>query len=193
MITDFRRRFWVCLPFTLPILALSPTIQGFLGLADRLAFARSDWLSLALASAVFFYGGWPFLTSLVDEIGKRRPGMMTLIGLAIAVAYVYSAAVVLGLRGEVFFWETATLIDVMLLGHWIEMRSVLGASGALEALVRLLPATAHRLASNGDAEDVPLGALRIGDVVLVKPGEKVPVDGLLREGRSSLNKGDARR
>ena len=159
MIADFRRRFWFSLILTLPILALSPAIQGFLGLGGRLGFAGSDWLSLALASAVFFYGGWPFLNGLGHEIALRRPGMMTLIGLAITVAYVYSAAVVLGLRGEVFFWETATLIDVMLVGHWIEMRSVLGASGALEALVRLLPATAHRLRPDGAAEEVAVSAL----------------------------------
>jgi Cu2+-exporting ATPase len=187
MIADFRRRFWISLILTLPILALSPAIQGFLGLDHRLHFAGSTWISLVLASAVFFYGGWPFLAGLVAEVSNRQPGMMTLIGLAITVAYVYSASVVLGLAGEVFFWETATLIDVMLLGHWIEMRSVLGASAALEALVRLLPATAHRLKADGSTEEVPISALKPGDRVLAKPGEKVPVDGIIREGRSTLN------
>jgi Cu2+-exporting ATPase len=187
MIADYRRRFWVCLLLTLPILGLSPVIQGFLHLGDRLRFPGADWVSLALASAVFFYGGRPFLIGLGREIGARRPGMMTLIGLAITVAYVYSAAVVFGLAGEVFFWETATLIDVMLVGHWIEMRSVLGASGALEALVRLLPATAHRIGPGGSIEEVPVSALAVGDRVLIRPGDKVPVDGVVREGRSSLN------
>src|SRR5438876_9854178 len=113
--------------------------------------------------------------------------MMTLVGLAISVAYLYSAAVVFGLRGTVFFWETATLIDIMLLGHWIEMRSVMGASRALEELVRLLPAEAHRLRSDGSTEDVPVTNLRQGDVVLVKPSERIPADGEITEGRTSVN------
>ena len=149
MITDFRRRFWVSLALTVPILVLSPLIQGWLGLSDSLAFTGDGYVLFALASVVFFYGGWPFLTGLLSELKNRQPAMMTLISLAIAVAYVYSAAVTFGLQGEVFFWELATLIDVMLLGHWIEMRSVMGASRALEALVELLPATAHKLTGNG--------------------------------------------
>ena len=152
MIADFRRRFWVSLALTVPIVALSPMIQHWLGLREALAFPRSDYLLFALSSVVFFYGGWPFLSGLVAELRDSRPGMMTLISLAISVAYVYSSAVTFGLAGEMFFWELATLIDVMLLGHWIEMRSVLGASGALEALVRLLPATAHRLKPDGGTE-----------------------------------------
>jgi Cu2+-exporting ATPase len=139
-----------------------------------------------LASAVYFYGGWPFLKGLREELGRRQPGMMTLIALAISVAYVYSAAVVLGLAGQVFFWELATLIDVMLLGHWIEMRSVMGASKALEELARLMPSTAHRL-GDGTVEEVPVEALKPGDRVLVKPGEKIPVDGVVIEGRTTLN------
>src|SRR5205807_1309057 len=142
-----------------------------------LAFPGDRYVEFAFASAIYFYGGWPFLTGLIAELRTRLPGMMTLVGLAISVAYLYSAAVVLGFRGTVFFWETATLIDIMLLGHWIEMRSVMGASRALEELVRLLPAEAHRLHSDGSTEDVPVTNLRQGDVVLVKPGERIPSDG----------------
>jgi P-type Cu2+ transporter len=113
--------------------------------------------------------------------------MMTLVSLAISVAYLYSSAVVFGLPGEVFFWELATLVDVMLLGHWLEMKSIMGASGALESLVRLLPTEAHRVKPDGTTEDVPVDDLKPGDRVLVKPGEKVPTDGLIIEGTSSLN------
>lgn len=185
MIADFRRRFWAALVLTVPILALSPMIQAFLGL-EALAFAGDAYVLLALSSVVFFYGGWPFLRGLMSELGKRQPGMMTLISLAISVAYFYSGAVVLGVKGGVFFWELATLIDVMLLGHWIEMRSVMGASGALEKLVKLMPAEAHRVTDDG-TEDVPVTELMRGDRVLVKPGEKIPTDGAVVEGRTTVN------
>ncbi len=187
MIADYRRRFWVSLVLTVPVLALSPMIQRFLGVREALFFPGSDYLLFALSAVVFFYGGWPFLKGLVNELSRGRPGMMTLIALAISVAFLYSSAVVFGLSGKVFFWELATLIDVMLLGHWIEMRSVMGASGALEALVRLLPATAHRIFENGDQEEVPISELKPGDRVLVKPGEKVPIDGIIVSGRSNFN------
>ncbi len=187
MIADFRRRFWVSLALTVPILLLSPMIRAVLGLEAVLAFPGDQFVLLVLSSAVYFYGGWPFLAGLVRELGDRQPGMMTLISLAITVAYAYSAAVVLGVAGQVFFWELATLIDVMLLGHWIEMRSVLGASGALEALVQLLPATATRLRGDGGGEEVPVAELVVGDRVLVRPGEKVPVDGVIVAGRSSFD------
>ncbi len=185
MIADFRRRFWVSLGLTLPILVLSPLVQRFLGYS--LAFPGDRWVLWLLASAVFFYGGWPFLKGFRQELRQRQPGMMTLIALAITVAYAYSTVVVFGLAGKVFFWELATLIDVMLLGHWIEMRSVLGASRALEELVRLLPSTAHRLQPDGTLREVPVSELRPGDRVLVRPGEKVPVDGVVVDGRSSVN------
>ena len=187
MIADYRRRFWISLFLTVPILLLSPMIQDLLGLMDALAFAGSELVLLALASIVFFYGGWPFLTGLFGELRNGRPGMMTLISVAISAAYIYSSAVVLGLQGEIFYWELATLIDVMLLGHWIEMRSVLGASGALEALVRLLPSTASRIKDDGTSEEVPVTELRPGDKVLVRPGDKVPIDGIIVSGRSSFN------
>ncbi len=187
MIADFRRRFWVSLALTVPILSLSPLIQRFLGLGDLFQF-RGDMLVLfGLSTIVFFYGGWPFLTGFVREVKSRSIGMMTLIAVAITTAYVYSAAVVFGLPGDVFFWELATLIDVMLLGHWIEMRSVMGASRALEALAELMPSDAHRLADDGSVTDIPLGDLLVGDRILVRPGEKVPADGRITEGRTSLN------
>src|ERR671918_2262280 len=150
---DFRRRFWISLALTVPVLATSEMVQHFLGLRHVLAFPGDRWVEFAFATAVYFYGGRPFLAGLVSELRRRLPGMMTLVGLAISVAYVYSAAVVFGLPGGVFFWETATLIDIMLLGHWIEMRSVLGASRALEQLVRLLPAEAHRVRHDGSTAD----------------------------------------
>ncbi|MFP4055382.1 MAG: heavy metal translocating P-type ATPase [Candidatus Brocadiia bacterium] len=187
MVADFRRRFWVSLVLSVPILALAPLIQEWLGLAETLAFPGDSIVQLALATVVFFYGGWPFLKGLAGELRGRQPGMMTLIGLAIIVAYGYSSAVVLGLPGKVFFWELATLIVVMLLGHWIEMKSVMGASGALEELVKLLPAEAHRLSEDGSTEDVPVDELAEGDRVLVKPGEKIPVDGVVAEGRTTVN------
>ncbi|HYU27740.1 MAG TPA: heavy metal translocating P-type ATPase [Gemmatimonadales bacterium] len=187
MVADFRRRFWISLALTLPVLATSEMIQDFLGVGRVLAFPGDRHVGFAFASAVYFYGGWPFLTGLITEWRKRLPGMMTLVGLSITVAYAYSAAVVLGLPGNVFFWETATLIDIMLLGHWIEMRSVLGASRALEELVRLLPAEAHRLRPEGSTEDVPVTELRQDDLVLVKPGERIPADGAITEGRTTVN------
>ena len=186
MVSDFRRRFWICLALTVPVVLLSPMIQRRLGIG-RVAFTGQDWVQLLLASLVFFYGGWPFLSGLFSELSRRRPGMMTLIGLATSVAYFYSTAVVFGVPGEGFFWELATLIDIMLLGHWVEMRSVMGASRALEELVKLLPSDAHRLREDGSTEDIPLSEVRKGDRILVKPGEKVGTDGVIAAGRSSLN------
>lgn len=186
MIEDFRRRFWVSLVLTLPILFLSPMLRKIFGL-EALAFPGDRYLLFGLASAVYFYGGWPFLKGLFSELRERRPGMMTLIAVAITTAYAYSSLVTFGLPGKVFFWELATLIDIMLLGHWIEMRSVLGASRALEELARLMPSTAHRLLPNGATEEVPLEDLRPGDRVLVRPGEKIPADGQVLEGQSAVN------
>ena len=187
MVADFRRRFWVSLTLTIPVIVLSPMIQGFLGLRDTLRFPGDSYIQWALASVIFIYGGWPFLKGLFSELRKKNPGMMTLIALAITVAYVYSSAVVFGLTGKVFFWELATLIDVMLLGHWIEMKSVMGASKALESLVQLMPSEAHRVTDSGGTEDVPVTELQPGDKVVVKPGEKVPIDGQITEGRTSVN------
>ena len=187
MVADFRRRFWVSLILSVPVLALSPLIQAWLGLGEALAFPGDRSVQAVLATVIYFYGGWPFLRGVAGELGGRQPGMMTLIGLAITVAWGYSTLVALGLHGEVFFWELATLIDIMLLGHWIEMKSVLGASGALESLVRLMPAEAHLVGAGGATRDVPVAELGHGDRVLVKPGEKVPTDGTIVEGETSVN------
>jgi P-type Cu2+ transporter len=187
MVADFRRRFWVSLVLSVPILALAPLIQKALGLEETLDFTGDAVVQLAFSTVVFFYGGKPFLTGLYGELRSANPGMMTLIGLAIGVAYGYSAAVVIGVPGEVFFWELATLIDVMLLGHWIEMRSIMGASSALEALVLLMPSEAHRVLTDGNTEDIPVSHLQPGDRVVIRPGEKVPVDGVVIEGRTSVN------
>lgn len=187
MVADFRKRFWVSLVLSVPVVALAPMIQEWLGLRETTRFPGDTLIQFVFASAVFFYGGWPFLWGLFDELRRRSPGMMTLIALATAVAYGYSTAVVFGLPGMGFFWELATLVDIMLLGHWIEMRSVLGASRALEELVRLMPAEAHRLKADGSTVNVPLSELRPGDRVLIRPGEKVPVDGIIVEGQTTLN------
>jgi len=187
MVADFRKRFWVSLIFTVPILILSPMIQEFLGFREEARFAGDMYVLWALSSVVFFYGGWPFLRGIAEELGKRQPAMMTLIAVAIATAYVYSSIVVFGLPGKVLFWELATLIDIMLLGHWIEMKSIMGASRALEELARLMPSDAHKLTADGTVRDVPLDELGNGDRVLVKPGEKIPVDGEVVEGQTSVN------
>lgn len=185
MVADFRRRFFLSLALMVPILALSPMIQMFLGADWR--FSGDSWLLLALATVLFAYGGKPFLTGAVDELRQKAPAMMTLIAMAITVAYVYSALTVFVLRGNDFFWELATLIVIMLLGHWIEMRSVMGASRALDELVKLMPDTAHVLQADGTTSDVPVGTINTGDAVLVKPGEKIPIDGRIVEGRSAVN------
>ncbi|MBU2493294.1 MAG: copper-translocating P-type ATPase [Bacteroidetes bacterium] len=187
MVEDFKKRFWISLIFTIPILLLSPLIQELIGLKDSLNFTGDLYLLFALSSFVFFYGGYPFLKGLIDELKKKQPGMMTLIALAISVAYFYSAAVVFGVRGEVFFWELATLIDIMLLGHWIEMRSVMGASKALEELAKLMPDEAHQIKDNGDVVDVSVAKLKHQDKLLIKPGEKIPADGRIFEGKTSIN------
>jgi Cu2+-exporting ATPase len=187
MAADFRRRFWISLALTVPVLALSPMIRQFLGVSETLSFNGDSWALLLISSAIFVYGGYPFLSGLAGELADRKPGMMTLIGMAITVAYGYSAAVVIGLSGRLFFWELATLIDVMLLGHWVEMKSVMGASRALEELAKLMPTEAHRISGDGESEDVPVEELESGDRVLVKPGEKIPVDGEIIEGATSVN------
>jgi len=187
MVRDFRKRFIVSIIITIPVLLLSPLIQGFLNIEAFMKFPGDLYVLFALSTAIYFYGGWPFLKGLYKEIRSKQPGMMTLIGLAITVAYVYSSAVVFGLEGKVFFWELATLIVVMLLGHWIEMRSVMGASSALNELARLMPKDAHRINPDDETTDVPLEELEKGDKVLVKPGEKFPADGVILKGDTSVN------
>ncbi len=187
MVEDFRKRFWVSVLLTVPVLLLSPMIQKILGLGAVLQFPGYTYVLWAFASAVFAYGGYPFLKGLVEELSVRTPGMMTLIALAISVAYGYSSVVVFGLPGKFFFWELATLIDIMLLGHWIEMKSVMGASRALEELAKLMPSDAHKIMPDGKVVDVPLHQLGSGDRVLVKPGEKIPADGMIVEGETSVD------
>jgi Cu2+-exporting ATPase len=187
MVADFRRRFWVSLALTIPVLALSPMIQVFLGLGQALRFTGDLYVLFALSSAIFFYGGYPFLKGLFDELKEAQPGMMTLIAVAVTVAYAYSSIVVFGLPGKIFFWELATLIDIMLLGHWIEMKSVMGASRALEELAELMPSDAHKVMPDGSTKDVSIEEIQQGDKVLIKPGEKIPVDGEVVEGESSVN------
>ncbi|MGB9929341.1 MAG: heavy metal translocating P-type ATPase [Methanosarcina sp.] len=184
MLEDFRNRFIVSMILTIPVLLLSPTIQDFFNFELRVPGA--ELITFVLSSVVYFYGGYPFLKGMKEELAEKSPGMMTLIAIAISVAYFYSSAVVFGLHGEVFFWELVTLIDVMLLGHWLEMRSVMGASRALEELIKIMPSVAH-LKQNGDFVDVNVDQLKIGNEVLVKPGEKVPVDGAVVDGTSSVN------
>jgi len=184
MIEDFKKRFWVSLILTLPVLLLSPMIQNWLGL--DWVFRGDKYLLFALSSIIYFYGGYPFLKGLFEELGKKTPGMMTLIAVAISAAYLYSSAVVFGLEGKTFFWELATLIVVMLLGHWLEMRSVLGASKALEALAALMPDEAN-LVHDDHIMKVKVSELENGNIILIKPGEKVPADGIIIEGNSDLN------
>jgi Cu2+-exporting ATPase len=185
MIKDFKKRFWISLALTVPVLILSPMIQDILSYSLDLPYAK--YILFTISTFIFFYGGWPFLTGLVDELKKKQPGMMTLIAVAITVAWGYSSATTFGLEGKTFFWELATLIDVMLLGHWIEMKSVLGASQSLQKLVELMPSDAHRLDKDGNTEDVKVDELRENDRVLVRPGEKIPVDGEVKEGESHVN------
>jgi Cu2+-exporting ATPase len=187
MAGDFKRRFWISLAVTVPVLVFSPFLQNVFGLKTLFEFPGDSYVLFGLSSFIYFYGGYPFLKGLFSELGSRQPGMMTLIGLALSVAYFYSGAVVFGIEGKFFFWELVTLIDIMLLGHWIEMRSVMGASKALEQLARLLPSEAHLVRSDGATKDVPLSRVEKGDRVLVKPGEKIPTDGEVTEGESSVN------
>jgi len=180
----FKRRFFVCLALTIPVLVFSEAIQTWF--SYTLTVPYQSYSLLILAAIIYVYGGWPFLKGLTQELRRAQPGMMTLIGTAISVAFFFSATTVFLPVGKDFFWELATLIDVMLLGHWIEARSVLGASRALEELVRIMPTIAH-LVKDGDIKDVSVSELRSGDVVLIRPGEKIPSDGIVIDGESYVN------
>ncbi len=184
MTEDYKRRFVWSVILTVPILVLSPEVQNALGYT--IDFLGKDIVLWFLSTIIYVYGGKPFLVGLIDEVRKKLPGMMTLIGVAISVAYLYSTAVIFIIPGKTFFWELATLIDIMLLGHWIEMKSVLGASKALEKLAKALPTIAH-LVKNGEYVDVHVSKLKPGDKILVKPGEKIPVDGVIIEGSTSVD------
>ncbi len=181
----FRDKFWISLLLTLPALVWSDMMQEWLGFRAP-TFPGSGYIAAAAGTAVYFYGGWVFLQGAWRELKERLPGMMTLISLAITVAFGFSAAVTLGYGGNALWWELATLVTIMLLGHWMEMRSIAQASGALQELAKLLPSTAVRVV-NGGEEEVPVTELRDGDLVLVRPGASVPADGVVREGRSSVN------
>ncbi len=186
MIRDFRKRFWISIVFTIPVLLLSPMIQDLLGFEFALVPDFDKYILFALSSVVYFYGGWPFLAGLINELKQKQPGMMTLIAVAISVAWGYSTATTFGVAGSTFFWELVTLIDIMLLGHWIEMKSVLGASRSLQKLVEMMPSEAHLL-KDGETKDVKVDQLKKDDIVVVRPGEKIPVDGVVADGESNVN------
>ena len=183
----FRSRFWVCLALSIPVLVFSAAVQEFLGFSMP-QFAGSNWVAPVFSVIIFAIGGVPFLQMAVPELRNRQPGMMMLISLAITVAFVYSVAAFFLIPTEMgFFWELVTLIDIMLLGHWIEMRSIRQASGALNELAKLMPDTAERVLPDGQTEDVPTGQLRAGDLVLVRPGASIPADGEVHTGESDVN------
>ncbi len=182
----FRNRFWLSLVLTLPILYLSEDIQSWFGY-EAITFPGAEWVGPVFGTVLFFYGGWPFLQGLVHEMRARQPGMMTLISLAITVAYAYSVAVTLGLPGMALYWELSTLIVIMLLGHWIEMASVEGASKALEHLAELVPNEARLLRDDGSTETVPVHELSEGAHILIRPGDQIPADGVVVDGASSVN------
>jgi Cu2+-exporting ATPase len=183
-IADFKKRFYICLVLTIPVLILSAPVQSLLGF--KFSFPGDLAMLFLISTFVFFYGGYPFLNGALREIKNRAIGMMTLIAMAISVAYFYSSAVVFGLAGMVFFWELVTLIDIMLLGHWIEMKSVMGASQALEKLSQLIPDKAH-LIEGKETLDINTKELKEGNIILVKPGEKIPTDGIVIRGESFVN------
>jgi Cu2+-exporting ATPase len=185
MIEDFKKRFFISIIVTVPVLLLSPMIQDWFNFTIK--FTGSSYVLLGLSTFIYFYGGWPFLTGFIDEMKEKNPGMMTLIAMAITVAFLYSGATVLGLKGSDFFWELATLIDIMLLGHWIEMRSVVSASNALDKLAELIPDEAHLIKGEDEIVDVSVDELNTGDKILIKPGEKLPADGLIVKGSSAVN------
>jgi len=182
----FRNRFWICMVLSIPVILCSPTIQGWFNY-EGIQFPGSAWITPLLSVVIFIIGGLPFLKMAAGELQKRQPGMMTLISLAISVAFVYSLAALLFSLGRSFFWELVTLIDVMLLGHWMEMRSIRQASGALDQLAQLLPDEAERIKADGSTEKVPVNALEQGDLFLVRPGESIAADGKVIEGESAVN------
>jgi len=181
----FRRKFWVSLLLTIPAIVWGEMIPQLLGFTPP-SFPGSHWIPLVFGTAVFFYGGWVFVRGAWQELADRQPGMMTLISLAISVAFVFSVAISFGASGMPLWWELSSLVTIMLLGHWMEMRSISQAEGALNELAKLLPNTATRIV-DGHTQDVPIRELRDGDLVLVRPGAAVPADGTVREGRSSVN------
>lgn len=183
-LTDYWKRFIVCTIVTLPVLLLSPMLQQWFNF--EIKFSGDKYVLAILSTFIFFYGGHPFLKGLYDELKAKSIGMMTLIGIAITVSWAYSLAVTFGLPGMDFYWEMATLIVIMLIGHYFEMKSVMGASRSLELLVEMMPSTAHRL-TKGEAQEVHVEELQVEDLILVRPGEKIPVDGLVTDGESYVD------
>lgn len=182
---QFRRKFWLSLALTIPTLLFSSTIQMWLGVS--FIFPGSEYVPAVLGTIIFFYGGLVFLQGAVNELRDKQPGMMTLIAMAITVAFGYSAAITLGLVvGMDFWWELATLVTIMLLGHWLEMASIQSAQGALQELAKLLPDTAERVTSHA-TKTVPLSEIVVGDIVLIRPGAQIPVDGIVVKGSSNVN------
>lgn len=182
----FKKRFFVCLALALPVLYYSPMLQDWFGFT-AVTFSGAEFVGPALGTLIFVYGGVPFLRMGAVEIRNREPGMMLLISLAITVAFVYSVTAVAFGIGEPFFWELVTLVVIFLLGHWIEMRSVRRASGALDELAELMPETAERVAESGETEEVRVDELAADDLVLVRPGANIPADGVVEEGESNVN------
>ncbi|HET7322481.1 MAG TPA: copper-translocating P-type ATPase, partial [Longimicrobiaceae bacterium] len=181
----FRAKFWLSLALTVPTVIWGHMLPALTGLHAP-HFPGSAWIAPLFGTIVFIYGGWVFLQGAWRELKDRLPGMMTLISLAIAVAFGFSIAVLLGFPGMPLWDELATLVTIMLLGHWMEMRSIMQAQGALSELAKLLPSTATRIV-DGRTEEVPIAELRAGDRVLVRPGESIPADGVVWEGRSAVN------
>jgi Cu2+-exporting ATPase len=181
----FRHRFWITLLLSIPTLVWSGMVQHMAGFTAPV-FPGSPYVPALFGTAVYLYGGWVFVRGGLRELRDRLPGMMTLISLAITVAFVFSLAVTFGYPGEALWWELASLVTIMLLGHWIEMRSIFQASGALRELAKLLPSTAHRIVGER-IEEVPISALREGDLMLVRPGASIPADGVVRSGKSDVN------
>lgn len=184
-IAMFRERFWVSLALTIPTLVWGHMLQRALGYTAP-HFPGSVWIPPVFGTAVFFYGGWVFLQGAARELRERLPGMMTLISLAILVAFIFSAAVTLGYHGTPLWEELATLVTIMLLGHWIEMNSIQQAQGALQELAKLLPDTAVRIDGAG-TEEVPVAEISAGDLLLIRPGAAIPADGVVRQGASPVN------
>jgi len=184
METDFKRRFFITLPFVLLSMILSPNIQKWFHFSFQ--FTGIQLILFIIGTFIFFAGGTPFFKSAKSEIQAKSPGMMTLVAFAITVGYIFSVAATFLFPGDSMYWEIATLISVFLLGHWLEMRAVRGATGALSELAKLIPPSAHLL-KNGKEIDIQTSELKIKDVVLVKPGEKIPIDGIVIEGESSVN------
>jgi Cu2+-exporting ATPase len=182
----FRNRFWICLVLSIPVILFSPFIQSTLSFTMP-SFPGSEWITPVFAIIIFLYGGLPFLQMAVPEVRNRKPGMMMLISLAISVAFIYSLAALFIPTGSTFFWELVTLIDIMLLGHWLEMRSVRQASGALDELAKLMPDTAERIGEGDEVTAIPVSELSTGDLVLVRPGASVPADGVVEKGESQVN------